>query len=126
MSQKEVEFALLRTSIQLALDLFVPLPAEYLFVALEGLDQAPDDPMGLGRFMARICLDPGPPVAAPELLGPVRLHPGRQRILGPDAVGFLARRMDDETMRLDLIAAIVVALVDDRFAACLVRPYFAA
>src|SRR5690349_10549009 len=61
-------------SIQLALDFFIPLPAEDLVLALEGFDQAPDDPMGLGRFMARIGLDPGLPVATPELLSPMRLH----------------------------------------------------
>src|SRR5262245_30539161 len=111
-----------RPLIQLALDFFVPFPAEYLFLPLEGLDQAPDDPMGARRFVARIGLDPSPPVAAPQLFRPMRLHPRRQRVIRPDAICLLARRMDDETMRRDLIAAIVVALVNDRFAARFVHP----
>src|SRR6476659_4815618 len=106
--------------IQQALYLFVPLPAEHLGLALEGFDQAPDDPMGFCRFMAHIGLDPCLPVAARKLLGPVRLHPCRQRILRPDAIDLFGGRADDQAMRLDLIAAIVVAFLDDRFAACLV------
>src|SRR5688572_2399605 len=82
--------------------------------------------MGPGRLMARIGLDPGPPVAAPKLFSPMSFHPGRQRILRLDAIGLLGRRSDDEAMRRDLVAAIVVALLDDRLTGLIVRPHFAA
>src|SRR5689334_20097237 len=60
-------------SVELAFYFLVPFAAEHLLAALEGLDEAPDDPVRFRGLVTCPRLDPRMPLAALQFLGPMRL-----------------------------------------------------